>query len=198
MALYLIRHGETAGNAERVVQFPHTPLNERGMDQARRLGERLTEAKPALIVASDYVRARMTAEVIQSATGGGLLLDERLRERHFGDWRGRSHDTLGDIYAAGRVPPNGESWDAFHARVDTAWQAIHAHVRQTGGRIAVVTHGLVCYSLAARHLSLPAGVEAGIHFHNTALTVIDPVPPWRVTRYNCTAHLDTVDAVGGV
>ena len=42
MAIYLIRHGETPLNAARIVQYPDTPLSERGRDQARRVGERLT------------------------------------------------------------------------------------------------------------------------------------------------------------
>ena len=39
MAIYLVRHGETASNAARVVQTPEVPLSPRGEDQARRLSE---------------------------------------------------------------------------------------------------------------------------------------------------------------
>ena len=41
MAILLIRHGETPGNRDRIIQFPHTPLSERGLEQAARLGQRL-------------------------------------------------------------------------------------------------------------------------------------------------------------
>ena len=39
--LFLIRHGETEGNALRIVQHPHIPLSPRGAVQAERLARRL-------------------------------------------------------------------------------------------------------------------------------------------------------------
>ena len=61
MSILLIRHGETAGNANRVVQVPETPLSERGLAQAALLGKRLANAGISQILASDYARAAMTA-----------------------------------------------------------------------------------------------------------------------------------------
>ncbi len=43
MAIFIVRHGETASNAARVVQTPETPLSDLGMAQARRLSRRLAE-----------------------------------------------------------------------------------------------------------------------------------------------------------
>ena len=41
MTILLIRHGETALNAARIVQPADTPLSERGIAQARALARRL-------------------------------------------------------------------------------------------------------------------------------------------------------------
>lgn len=199
--LYLIRHGETAGNAGGIVQFPDVPLNDRGREQARRLGRRLADAGIELILSSDYRRARMTAEAVQAATGAELRFEPLLRERHFGDLRGRPHAEIGDLYAPELKPPNGESWAVFHARVDQAWAAVTEIAATVRGRMAIVSHGLVCYSLATHHLSLPEGETATMTLRNTALTEIEPRPPWRVTRFNCIAHLEGVDGqpiAGGV
>jgi broad specificity phosphatase PhoE len=199
--LYLIRHGETAGNAGGIVQFPDVPLNQRGREQARRLGERLADTGIELILSSDYRRARMTAEAVQVATGAELRFEPLLRERHFGDLRGRSHAEIGDLYAADLEPPNGESWALFHSRVEQAWYVVTEMTATVRGRMAVISHGLVCYSLAARQLSLPEGEVATMAFRNTALTEIEPRPPWRVTRLNCIAHLEGAAArpvAGGV
>ena len=57
------------------------------------------------------------------------------------------------------------------------------------GNLAVVTHGLVCYSLALRHLALPAGAEAEMRIPNTALAIVDPAPPFAASPWACTAHL---------
>ena len=189
MAIFIIRHGETDGNASRLIQAPETPLNARGIAQAEALAERLSCEGVAHLFVSDYARARMTADVVQRATGAPLEIDTRLRERDFGDWRGWSHDEIPHFLDDGVVPPDGESWEAFHARADTAWERIARYAGETAGNVVAVTHGLVCYSFALNHLALPAGIEADRGFHNTSVTVADPQTPWAVTTLNCTAHL---------
>jgi broad specificity phosphatase PhoE len=62
------------------------------------------------------------------------------------------------------------------------------------GNLAVVTHGLVCRSLAARHLVLADGSLVPERWENTSLTIIDCPAPWRVRVLNCIAHLDDLDA----
>jgi broad specificity phosphatase PhoE len=52
MSIVLIRHGETDLNATRVLQWPETPLGERGRAQARALGVRFAGQRPAAIVSS--------------------------------------------------------------------------------------------------------------------------------------------------
>ena len=42
MTILLVRHGETDGNAARILQRPDVPLNERGMRQAEQLAQRLS------------------------------------------------------------------------------------------------------------------------------------------------------------
>lgn len=88
------------------------------------------------------------------------------------------------------APPNGETWEVFHARVDRAWALVQERATATGGHLAVVTHGLVCRSLAARHLILPDGLDVPERWENTAVTIIEHPAPWRVRRLNCVTHLD--------
>ena len=190
MSLFIVRHGETDGNASRLIQGPETPLNDRGMAQAEALAERLAREGVARIVASDYARARMTADAVHRATGAPLEIDPGLRERDFGDWRGVSHDVIPHFLDEGVVPPNGESWESFHARAHDAWQRVARYAGETEGNLVAVTHGLVCYSFALHHLALPADIEADRGFHNTSVTVAGSRAPWAVTALNCTAHLD--------
>lgn len=189
MAIFLIRHGETALNAARVVQTPDTPLSERGLAQAEALARRLAGEGVAAILASDLPRAVMTAEKIQQACGAPLTLDPSLQERNFGDVRGRPYSTLGaDILSPTYEPPGGESWPAFHARVELAWQRICAAHAATGGNLAVVTHGLVCHVLAEHHLQIAEAAPRS-PWQNASLTVVDAAPPWIVRVLNCTRHL---------
>ena len=193
--LFLIRHGETEGNALRIVQRPDIPLSPRGVAQAERLARRLAAEGIARIVASDYARALTTAEHVGQATGAPLTIEPLLRERNFGDLRGRPYSELGfDMFEPDYAPPNGESWPVFHARVDRAWARVQELAAETTGDLAVVTHGLVCRSLAARHLILAEGEQAPESWGNTSLTIVDWPAPWRVRLLNCVAHLDGLDA----
>jgi probable phosphoglycerate mutase len=193
--IFLIRHGETVGNASRIVQRPDSPLSPRGVAQAERLARRLAGEGVARIVSSDLARAAITAECVRRTTGAPLIFDPLLQERNFGDLRGIAYDDLGlDMFAEGYAPPNGESWPVFHARVDRAWAAVQALAASTAGALAVVTHGLVCRSLAARHLRLPDGATAPERWENTSLTIVECPEPWPVRLLNCVAHLDDLDA----
>jgi len=194
MSIFLIRHGETLGNASRTVQLPDNPLSPRGVAQAARLANRLEREGIALILSSDYARAAATAEHVHRATGAPVRYSPLLQERNFGELRGTPYAELGfDMFEPDYAPPNGETWEVFHARVDRAWALMQETAAATSGHLAVVTHGLVCRSLAGRHLVLPPGEAAPLAWGNTALTIIDPPAPWRVRLLNCIAHLDDLE-----
>src|SRR6185503_9746974 len=195
MSIFLIRHGETVGNASRVVQHPDNPLSPRGEAQAERLARRLAGAGIARIVSSDFARAASTARALERVLGVPLTFEPLLQERSFGDLRGTPYAELGlDMFAPDYAPPNGETWEVFHHRVDRAWEVVRAAVGPDAVHLAVVTHGLVCRSLAARHLLLPEGAVVPERWENTAVTVVDVPAPWRVRRLNCIAHLDGMAA----
>lgn len=194
--IHLVRHGETPGNARRFLQFPETPLSERGIEQARRLGERLARHEVARILSSDYARAEATAACIAEATGAPLERESLLRERDFGALRGTPYAELRvNPFAPGYAPPEGETWEVFHARVDRAWERVLEAAE--AGPLVVVTHGLVGLSLAARHLTLPESETPALTgLANASLTSVESTPPHRVTRFNCTAHLEDAAAPG--
>lgn len=191
MAIYVARHGETELNATRVFQRPTTPLSERGRRQAAQLALRMVPLGITRILTSDLARAVETAEAVAAATGAPIARDALLRERDFGDIRGKPYETVGlDPFAADYEPPNGESWARFHDRVAEAWRRVVELAAATDGHLAVVTHGLVCRALVERHVALAAGTAAPALWGNTALTEIEADPPWTVRLLACTAHLD--------
>ena len=191
MNILLIRHGETAMNAARVLQPAETPLNERGLAQADALAKLLATMRVSAVLSSDLPRARQTAEAIARATGARLATSLALRERDFGDWRGLPYDALPtDALTQADAPPAGESVAAFEVRVARAFAEVIAHAAGLPGALAVVTHGLVLRTLLARHLTLPEGVSQPTHLGNTSLSVFDALPPHRASLVNSTRHLD--------
>jgi probable phosphoglycerate mutase len=152
--LLLIRHGETAWNAEHRVQgHLDIPLSTTGIRQSAQLADRLAGGgghEPIdAIIASDLARAWLTAQPLAQRLGQTLIAEPRLRERHFGCFEGHTVEQIAAMWPAqfaawrARDPawamPEGESGTAFIARVFDALQDI---VRTYRGRtVALVTHG---------------------------------------------------------
>jgi broad specificity phosphatase PhoE len=145
ITLHLVRHGETADNAERRFQMPEVPLSDNGRDQARALAAMMRNAVRAqLVLASDYARAFETAGIIAEALGVPILPEPALRERNFGIARGQLYaDIAEETQASWRQPrvriEGGENWADVFERVET----FLAKLRQAppATKLVLVTHG---------------------------------------------------------
>jgi broad specificity phosphatase PhoE len=201
MAIFLVRHGETDGNAARILQRPDVPLNDRGIRQAEQLARRLSGHGFVRILCSDLLRARMTAAPIAARSGLAVEESPLLQERNFGDLRGTPYAALAeDLFGPDFAPPNGEDWPAFHARVADAFAFIVDRRRDANGALVVVTHGLVCRALVERHALVPEGAVVPERFDNAGLTILHEDAPHATSLINCTRHLVTsleTDRTGG-
>ena len=160
--LLLWRHGLTAWNAEGRIQGQlDPPLAEEGVRQAEKAAEFLAALAPRLIVSSDLSRARLTAAELAARTGLPVALDERLRERHWGEWQGATHAELAvsdpERYAAWRDGgpvdvPGAESNAEVGVRVAAA---LIEHAPEDGVAV-VVSHGGALKHGLARLISVPA------------------------------------------
>ena len=197
--MFLVRHGETEGNRERIMQRPDIPLSETGMHQAQLLAARLANEEIVHILCSDLLRARMTAEPLALRLGLTVETTPLLQERNFGDLRGTPYAQLTqDPFALDFVPPNGESWSVFHRRVAEAFDLVCARRREVGGNLAVITHGLVCRAILSRHVP-EISAEAIERLDNTSVSVLEPLEPFAARLVNCCAHLPTgIETHGGI
>lgn len=113
MKLYVARHGQTDFNAKNLVcGSTDLPLTEKGIEQAKALGERVKNLGIDVIIASPMVRAQQTAEAVSLATGIPVVTDGRLREHDYGAFEGA--DRGNDEYWAQKYQfaakfPKGES-----------------------------------------------------------------------------------------
>jgi probable phosphoglycerate mutase len=146
----LIRHGETAWNAESRLQGQlDIALNETGVQQARAAGRWLKRAGITALYASDLQRARRTAELIGESLALSPRLTPALRERCYGIFEGLTHveaqSRHPEIYVAfeRRDPAcdfeTGETLYALFERVTRQLQVIAA--QHPGEKVALVSHG---------------------------------------------------------
>jgi probable phosphoglycerate mutase len=104
--LLLIRHGETAWNAEHRIQGQlDIPLSPLGVLQSARLAECLANEPIDAVYSSGQSRAWLTAAPLAARLGLELIAEPRLRERSFGIFEGLTLDEI-----AARYPLEFKKW----------------------------------------------------------------------------------------
>ncbi|MBI3572012.1 histidine phosphatase family protein [Candidatus Kaiserbacteria bacterium] len=78
---YIVRHGETILNAQKIKQGPEGGLSEAGKRQAETVGAMLAPLHIERILASPYERAKETAEIIKKYLHVGISYSPLLAER---------------------------------------------------------------------------------------------------------------------
>jgi probable phosphoglycerate mutase len=163
--LCLTRHGETDWNITGILQgWIDVPLNETGRRQSWELAETLAGFAFAVICTSPLRRSAETAEIIAQAWGlPPPVVDEGLKERHFGRIQGRTKQELALTHPGlhqeiiRRNPAcqfdEGECIDRFADRVLGAIESIA--LAYVGQRVLVVTHGWVMDVVTRQVRQLP-------------------------------------------
>ncbi len=145
VTLHLVRHGETAFNAERRFQHPGTPLSDNGRAQATAVAETLVGLNAELILTSDAARALETATLIGDRLRLPVTQEPALRERNFGVLRGQLYTDLGEEYVRGIFSDwdasidEGESWADVHTRIADFFERLRKS--PPARELILVTHG---------------------------------------------------------
>ena len=144
MLIVLLRHGETAYNAQRRYQGKSDiPLSARGTARLR-----AADFAPDVVFVTALCRTAQTAAAI--FPGARQAVEDDLREMDFGDFEGRTYDEMKDdaAYCAWldsgceSACPNGESKAAFCERVCCAFEKLADDALARGEeRLVIVAHG---------------------------------------------------------
>ena len=198
--LCLVRHGETAWNAEHRVQGQlDVPLNAVGLAQAQRVARALADERFDAAYASDLTRTRQTAEPLVAARGLALALDPALRERHYGIFERLTYAEVKtrfpEDYARfhARDPEygfqTGERLKDFYARsIDAVARIAERH---PGGQVVVFTHGGVLDMLYRRITGLAISAERTFGIPNCGLNRVEVAAEgWQIRAWADIAHLE--------
>jgi 2,3-bisphosphoglycerate-dependent phosphoglycerate mutase len=205
--IIIVRHGQTQWNIRKIRQgHLDSELTDKGVAQARALGQRIARESFTALYSSDLGRALHTARMIAAVTGHEIVTDERLRERHLGVFQGlsgdeikdkhpeeyRMHRTLGPEY----VIPGGESVRQQVARnVDCLDEIALKH---PGEKVVVVTHGGVVSGLFRHALNIPLDAPRRFEFVNAGLNVFAyEEGHWILRTWGDVSHLDPGAATEG-
>lgn len=208
--VYIVRHGQTNWNIERILQgHKDIPLNETGVLQAAKLGEFMEDVSFPIaggetkVVSSDLTRCRETLDELlktkSSAAGLKVVYTPDLRERFMGEVEGMKIDAAKEKYGDG-FRNLGETSGEMLERLMRCWeQDIIGDESKTD--VVVCTHGGVIRHLCKQLLQTgyvdetDGGVVIGSVPYNTSVTVVeverleDGSRKGRFLRYADTVHL---------
>lgn len=153
--LFLVRHGQSAGNAEgRFGGHGPTPLSELGRAQAELAADALAREGVTAIFSSDLDRAVQTAEPLARRLDLPIYATKAFRERHVGVLEGLTFDESKENYpkdyyalvnrVVHHVITEGESYRQLLKRTTAElWEILRNH---QGERIAIFSHtGAICF-----------------------------------------------------
>ncbi|HLD02759.1 MAG TPA: histidine phosphatase family protein [Candidatus Nanoarchaeia archaeon] len=150
MKVYIVRHGETDYNKNKVFQGQiDSHLTEEGIRQAKDLAERLKDCKITKIYCSTLTRARDTAKIISDVLKADVVETPLLKEQSLGIWEDKNKQQvikdLKDKYGSLMdkkeiIPPEGEGFEQVEER---AIPFIEKAIKESSGNLLVVGHALL-------------------------------------------------------
>ena len=195
--LYIVRHGETAWNAEEIFRGrADVPLNATGLRQAALLGDYFGEKPLDAVFTSPMARAYRTAASIATARGLAPVETPELIDLDFGVWQGLARADVKqrwpELYRAWREHPervrfpDGESLEDVRARLGRLLKRVAEHP----GGVALVTHRVVAKVLILMLRGLAETHFWDIRLDNAAVTEFELTPGgWILGGHNRTGHL---------
>lgn len=160
MKIYIVRHGQTAENIQRILQG-HLPgnLTEEGKSQIRATADRLATEGTAFkcIVSSDLKRALDSADILAARLHLPVVPMEILRERDWGKYTGMPLWEASEKFRKNGkwIFPEGdtESEEEILLRARKALKELQK--RYQDDTIIMVTHGQFARNLIAAHFGCP-------------------------------------------
>lgn len=182
--IYLIRHGDVAGNSGAHRTFAGArdlELTARGLLQVGAIATRMEGVHLDAVYASTLQRAWRTADAIAASHDLPVTRLAAWNEVNYGEWEGLSEAEIaasyGDLWRA-RVadpwkiaPPGGESYLMLWRRLAPAWNQItREHQNQS---IAIVGHNGSLRVLLCELLGAPPSNARRLHIGNCSLTKVN-------------------------
>ncbi len=193
--LFIIRHGETMGNNDDLLQgHKNGLLSPKGYEQAENLARTLQNEKVDVIYSSDLARGFETAQIIAKPHGISVQKTPEARERCFGIFEGTSRT---QFYRTERNLPNpyenrpekGESFNDLYKRAKKfILSIISLHLGQTIFLVAHGDFGRMCLGIL---MDKKVDEAAQIYQTNACLNILEVDKNGRATSciLNQTSHL---------
>ncbi|NLC72358.1 MAG: histidine phosphatase family protein [Ruminococcaceae bacterium] len=185
MKLYLARHGESEGNL-RDIFYGHLdlPLTEKGKQDAKIVGEKLSDIEIAHCYTSPLCRASETAEIALAGRDVPITVCDDFIEQHMGEYEGIPFEALyakmGDeIFEMLRkwpdvILPGGETFFDVKCRVENSI----GEIVKKGEDSLIVAHFGSLSAIFSCLLALPNAVTGVFSFDHGCISCIEIDEKW--------------------
>lgn len=208
--IYFIRHGHSAHTEKNLIaggDGDDPKLSELGLVEAKAAALAIAGGLPqwqsfdseTVVISSDMVRTKMTAEVIAAELGVAVISDPRIREIGFGNWGGLESTELFEKHPEDVAnwqgsyevaPPGGESLSDLVSR--TAGFLAQLRTDFAGKRVVVVSHMMPLRAMVHQVLETDTSFLWSMNFAPASISIIRS---WGLHQYelvtlNSCAHLN--------
>ena len=152
MKIWIARHGQTDLNKKKLMQGrTDAPLNEKGIEQARRSRQNIGDVHFDAVYSSPLQRAKLTGAIIGGVDISEVIEDPRIIETDFGRYEKRKYYALGlpmtAYWTMPRIfpaPPTVESIASMRERASSFLKELETHDYEN---VLVACHGGIMRAL---------------------------------------------------
>lgn len=145
MKLFVARHGQTVWNAEeRVCGITDVELTDLGYAQARELAETLSGKRIDFLLSSPLTRAVRTSAILADVLGIEVVLEDRLKEQHYGKFEGTVRHSTAFKEAKKQFANRHEGGESLFQVAQRVYNLLdEIQVSYSSANVLLITHGSV-------------------------------------------------------
>ena len=202
--LFIVRHGESQGNAKGLWQgHKNYNLTKKGEQQALLTKQYLNTIHFDKLQASDLIRSIHTIKLICNSSSKTIEIEPKWKELNFGHWEGKTtqeinHETdLLDFWYQNPTEakiPGGETFLQLQARVIEAYNRLFDEIRTLAhANVLLVAHGGTIRALGCYLVGIPLSNVWQLRVNHCSVTrILVTNKKSTVVSWNHTSHLENI------
>jgi len=198
---YALRHGQSLANVAHIISSdPNISTVQHGLSDLGRqqvllsaqtfceqLNQKHQNIKPIVIVSSDFLRAKETAEIYahvlktnapihplmtlsKNPENESVTLDMRLRERFFGDWNGESDKHYTDVWSQDERDSSHTCWNV--ESVDCVMERTTSLILELDQKLSHIMNDISSSRSADSHVQKGTGCKCILVAHGDVLQIL--------------------------
>lgn len=180
MNIYLVRHGQTNLNKAKLMQGRvDEPLNETGLEQARKTKALIGDVKFDAVYASPLGRAINTGAIVAGILAEDVIVDERIIETDFGKYDKKKYTGMGPAmtlyWALPEIFPAPKTVETVESMVKRTRSFMKDLEEKDYENVLIAAHGGILRAVNGYLLDKKNGIKWRPKMHNCEVRIYESV-----------------------